>query len=90
MGNDLKDGFLPNQWIQNMLQLGIVAPIDQRNLYEVAKKCSKQVGLPLAGGGFVMGGPKGALAGLLLGTLTCTSINYSLKQQISQLARDLK
>lgn len=73
-----------------LVSIGIISYNEQERLWDIAKRCVK-MGIPTAGAGAVLGAQlgtvalpligtisssaAGALAGLFLGTLMCTSLN---------------
>ena len=85
-------------------QYGILGSKEQETLYELAKRCAKTSGVPMAGGAAVMGASAGsvtipvvgavpgavaaALGGLLVGTGSCVALNIAAKQKLKEIATD--
>jgi len=87
---------------KELMAIGIVSFSDQETLLDIARRCAYTTGIPLGGTfgtvgaaagmlavpgvGEVPGWAVGFLAGLLTGTLTCTSLNDSARRQLKDLA----
>jgi hypothetical protein len=94
---------MPPAFTQEMLKMGIIAPSDQKSLYEIGKHCASKIGVPMGGAGAVMGAAAasvpapivgtvpgyiaGFLAGLVTGTLTCTAATYGYRAELEKLAK---
>lgn len=92
-----------NQFNLQLMQLGIIAYKEQETLRQIALRCAKTAGVPMAGAGALIGlnagtvmlpgigsvaGPvAGALAGMLSGTLSCTMLNVSMRESLKKIAR---
>jgi mannitol-specific phosphotransferase system IIBC component len=88
---------------RELLAIGILSYREQETLWNIAQRCARTTGLPLAGMGFVAGASVGsvavpgvgtvpgavatALAGLFTGTLVCVGLNLSLRDQLRDFAR---
>lgn len=88
--------------MRQMMGIGIVRYDEQERVWEIARRCARDAGLPLAGGlavagmkagtvtipgvGTVSGAAAGALAGLVSGTLTCTALNIAVRDELRALA----
>ncbi len=90
------------KFTKEMISIGILSHKEHETLYDIAKRCARDVGMPLAGGALILGAKSGvmtvpgvgpiavgkvALAGLITGTLTCTALNVALRQEIRKLAQ---
>ena len=89
---------------REMLRIGIISYREQDTLWDIAKKCSRTLGVPTAGVGLVIGlqggavtvplvgAVPGALFGLLAGwgagTFTCTALNYRHRRDLRQFLDD--
>jgi hypothetical protein len=87
---------------KELMAIGIVSYSAQETLLDIAERCAYTTGIPLGGSfgalgaaagmvtvpgvGEVPGWAVGFLVGLLAGTLTCTSLNYSAQEQLKDLA----
>ena len=83
-----------NNFKRELLKLGIVSYREHETLYQIAKRCTK-MGIPMAGAGAVIGSSfpivgttAGALVGMLAGTVSCTMLNASMRNQLKQLANE--
>lgn len=88
--------------MRQMMSLGIVSYDEQERVWDVAHRCARSTGVPLAGGlavagmqagtvtipgvGTVSGAVAGALAGLVSGTVACTALNMALRDELRALA----
>jgi len=78
-------------------QVRITSPSRQATLWEIAQHCARNLGIPMAGAGLVMGARAvsvpavvaGVLGGLAAGTMLCTAVSYWEREQIKQFADDL-
>jgi hypothetical protein len=77
-----------------MQQMGIVSYAEQERLIDIARRCAK-FGIATGGGWAVFGAPAGLpgfaagfLSGWATGTASCVAVNYGLKRQLQQLAKD--
>ncbi|MGB3799348.1 MAG: hypothetical protein WA952_05995 [Lewinella sp.] len=84
---------MDQKWIKNMMAIGVLSYREQERLWDIAKRCTKTVGIPTAGAGFVLGSAgfvhgavAGALGGLFYGTAACTLLNVTMKKQLKKLA----
>ena len=91
------------KFVAEMMQLGILSFREQETLFDIAHRCARTAGIPMAGFGFVAlssagsvvvpgvgalpGAVVGALAGLAGGTVSCVMLNKSLRTQLRELAR---
>lgn len=94
---------MDNSFVVELLKIGIVSYKEQETLFQIAKRCAKTTGVPMAGAGALMGikagsvvvpgvgtlaGPvAGALAGLFAGTFSCTMLNVSVRDELKKLAK---
>lgn len=88
---------MSEQFIEELMKIGIVSYREQETLFKVAKRCASTTGIPMAGAGALIGlktgsviipgvgtiaGPvAGSLVGLFGGTISCTMLNMSLRQE---------
>lgn len=95
---------LDRRFVAEMMQLGILSFREQETLWEIAGRCAKTAGVPMAGFGFVAGSGMGAvtipgigavpgavagaLAGLASGTVSCVMLNAATRDQLRSLARE--
>lgn len=86
------------QWqrfVTQMIQIGIVSYREQENLWNIAQRCAKTAGVPMAGAGALTGASMGAipgavvgaLVGLATGTGSCVMLNAATRQRLRELAR---
>lgn len=89
-------------FIKELIKIGIVSYDEQERLWDVAQRCAKTTGIPMAGAGAVLGGKMGtvalpgggtisgaaagALAGLVSGTVSCVALNLSVRGELRSLA----
>lgn len=97
-------GNIPANAANKLKQYGILGHKEQETLYELARRCAKTTGVPMAGGAAVMGANAGAvvlpvvgsvpgavaaaLGGLLVGTGSCVALNLAAKQKLKEIAND--
>ena len=95
---------LTEQFQRDLMSIGIVSYREQETLWDIAQRCARTVGVPLAGTGFLIGTQigtvvipgvgtvageiAGTLAGLAGGTIMCVTVNESLRSQLRALAND--
>jgi hypothetical protein len=88
---------------KEVIKFGIVSYSEQDKLYDIAKKCAKQIGVPAGAGaglatakagavviavvGAVPGAVVGFLGGLVLRTAACTAVNMKHRDALRQLAK---
>jgi hypothetical protein len=86
-----------------LMQLGILSFREQERLWQIAQRCAKTAGVPMAGFGAIAGTKMGAvtvpvfgaipgalagaLAGLAAGTVSCVMLSTTTRQQLRDLAR---
>ncbi len=77
-----------------MQDMGIVSFKEQERLIDIARRCSR-FGAVTGAGWAIYGSPAGIpgavsgfLSGWLTGTASCVAVNYSLRKQLQQLAKD--
>jgi hypothetical protein len=90
-----------HQFRRELMSIGILSFREQDTLWNIAGRCAKTAGVPLAGAGLVLGtqigkvtipgvgavpgAVAGALAGLFSGTVSCVMLNTSLRSQLRAL-----
>ena len=91
MNNERSIVELRRDLMQNM---GIISFKEQERLIDIARRCSRFGGVTGAGWA-VYGSPAGIpgvvsgfLSGWLTGTASCMAVNYGLRRQLQQLAKD--
>ena len=93
---------MDDKFAKELMAIGILSYQEHEKLWQIAKRCARTTGVPMAGAGALAGlkmgtvavpgvgtiaGPvAGALAGLFSGTLSCTMLNVSMVQQLRILA----
>ena len=93
---------MDDNFAKELMARGILSYQEHEKLWQIAKRCARTTGMPMAGAGAVAGlqmgtvtlpgigtvaGPlAGALAGLFAGTVSCTMLNVSMVQQLRILA----
>lgn len=86
---------------REILSLGIISYQEQETLWDIATKCARMAGVPMAGAGFVIGAAAGTvtvpgigavpgalfglLSGLATGTAICTAANVAHRDQLRAL-----
>lgn len=86
---------------RELVKIGIISYREQESLWSIAKRCAVTTGLPMGGGGMVMGAKMGTvavpgvgtmsgaaagfLAGLLSGTAMCTAANVAYRDELRRL-----
>ena len=94
----------PDNIRREMLKMGIVSYDEQATLWDIAKKCSRTMGVTAAGGGMVLGASVGMvtvpgvgsvpgavvglLAGFVTGTAACTAVNVRHRDALRSLLND--
>jgi len=96
---------MEQRFVREMMSLGIVSIKEQESLWNIATRCAKTTGVPMAGvGGLALAGAgsvtvplvgaipgylAGALAGLISGTVSCTMLNVAVRRELQALAKSL-
>lgn len=92
-------------FVRELLKIGIVSYDQQESLFQIAKRCARTTGIPMAGAGGLIGMSAGtiivpgvgsipgylagALAGLVSGTVSCSMLNAASRKQLKVLAEGL-
>jgi hypothetical protein len=95
---------MDSKFTSELMKIGIISYKEHETLWEIAQRCAKTAGVPMAGAGFVLGikagtvtwpgvgtisgSIAGALAGLVGGTLSCTMLNKGMQDELRQFAQD--
>lgn len=93
---------MDEKFVNTLMGLGIISYKEQEKVWQIAKRCARTSGLPMAGAGALLGlkmgtvtvpgvgtiagSVAGALAGLFSGTLSCTMINMSMRNELKKIA----
>ncbi len=93
---------MDEKFVNTLMGLGIISYKEQEKVWQIAKRCAMTSGVPLAGAGAVMGAKMGtvtvpgvgtiagsvagALAGLFGGTISCTMVNMSMRNELKKIA----
>ena len=91
---------MDESFVKELMAIGILSYQEHEKLWQIAKRCARTTGMPMAGAGALIGlkagtvpgigtitGPvAGALAGMFAGTVSCTMLNVSMVQQLRILA----
>jgi hypothetical protein len=93
--------FTPS-FTRELMSIGVLSYSEWETLWDIAQRCAKTSGLPMAGAGLVLGmqagtvtipgvgtisgAAAGALAGLVGGTTSCVMLNLSLRNELRSLA----
>ena len=93
---------MDENFVKELMSIGILSYQEQEKMWDIAKRCARTAGIPMAGAGALIGlkagtvavpgfgtiaGPvAGALVGLFAGTASCTMLNVSMTQQLRILA----
>jgi len=95
---------MDQRFAKELISIGILSFKEQEKLWQIAKRCASSTGIPAAGAGALWGlkmgtpipgvgtvtGPvAGALAGLVYGTVSCTMLNVTMKQELKKLANEM-
>jgi hypothetical protein len=66
---------IPQEFVAEIVKFGVISYSDQQSVWQVAKKCAKQIGVPAAAGGALIGMKAGSVTiplGPLGGAITLT------------------
>jgi hypothetical protein len=93
---------MDQNFVHQMLQLGILSYKEQETLWQIAKRCAGTAGISMGGAGALMGlkagtvtvpgvgtvsgAVAGFLAGLTAGTASCVMLNQTYKNELRKLA----
>lgn len=93
---------MDQKFAEQLMTIGIISYKEQETLWQIAKRCGSTAGVPTAGAGAVLGANlgtvtipgvgtiagslAGAIVGLAAGTLSCTMLNVSMRQELKKLA----